>query len=690
MKETVLGVDIETASALDIKNGAWAYSQHPSTCVYCVVFTLARESCDYDYIVWEPGDKLPRDVVRHILNGGRVIAHNAGFEKSIFTNILNKDYEFPKIKRSQWIDTQAMGNTINLPMTLEGLANALGCGIKKDIEGSKVMIKMTKTEWDEEEDDWVYPNDTPENRARLVEYCALDVGAMMDSYFLMPELSFMEQRVWECDCVINERGVYLDQEFAAACTEVADARSGELSDEAFLHSNGHLPNSTGAPALKKWLEMKDVKLPMANRKGKDGKFTKTPCADKQAIGNLLDTKLPDDVRLVFENRMEANKVASLSKLKRVPTMVGTDGRLKFSLNFQGTSTGRWIAYGLQIQNMPKTKMSPSRFDLVRVMLSLKSLEGLKMVADRPLEAISQCLRSIVSAPEGRELIAGDFSSIEARGVAWLAGQDDVIKKFHEGADIYVYTASTIGANCDHEWAKSCMKCAEHRQLGKVCTLALGFGMGDLKFHAEAAKYGIPLELLQARKIKKIWRKNNNKIVEFWGNLENAVRDAINNKGDVKKVGRLTIWCKKTCLFIRLPSGRTLRYWKPTVKLTTRKIDTVDDEGNIVEIEMTSHEIRYFQVADDKTTMKRDFLYGGKIADHVTQALARDLLAVAMMRVEETDPYDVVIHVHDSVCAEVPEGSGDVDEFCAIMEELPSWAHGMPVAVEGYRDRCFRG
>ena len=127
-----------------------------------------------------------------------------------------------------------------------------------------------------------------------------------------------------------------------------------------------------------------------------------------------------------------------------------------------------------------------------------------------------------------------------------------------------------------------------------------------------------------------------------------------------------------------------------MKFTTRDIKTVDDEGNIVETKMTSHEIQYYSVGKDKSTMQLDFLYGGKIADHVTQALARDLLACAVLRIESTDPYDVVIHIHDSVCAEVPTGAGDVNEFCTLMEQLPTWADGMPVAVEGYRDQCFRG
>jgi len=679
MNEFILGVDIETSSAHDIRNGAWAYSQHESTIVYCVAFSLAWNSFPKRAnIEWEPGDDWPQPILEHIRGGGKVLAHNVGFEKSIFTNILTPHHDFPVIKSEQWIDTQAMGNAINMPASLGGLALALGCSVQKDTEGAALMRKMAKAI--SRDDGYIYPYDTPKNRRRLVEYCSVDVGTMMDAYYKMKPLSEMEQKIWEVDQVINERGVFLDQEFAQKCASITDERSAELATEAFEISEGELPNSTGSPALKTWLESREISLPLANRKRKDGTFVKTPTANRQALEELLEGELPDDVRSIFNNRMEANKVASLSKLKRVPLMVGFDGRLRFSLSYSGTSTGRWIAYGLQVQNMPKTKLSREGFELVRELLQRGSLEGLKMVTDRPLEAISQCLRSVVASPPGHDLISGDFSSIEARGVAWLAEQNDVIDRFHEGADIYIYTAKSIGS--------------DNRQLGKVCTLALGFGMGPLKFHVEAAKYGITLELKEAKRIQKLWRSNNHKIVEFWDDLENACRGAILDMGvgshTTRRVGRLAMWCKKECLFIRLPSGRTLRYWRPSVKFTTRDIKTVDDEGNIVETKMTSHEIQYYSVGKDKSTMQLDFLYGGKIADHVTQALARDLLACAVLRIESTDPYDVVIHIHDSVCAEVPTGAGDVNEFCTLMEQLPTWADGMPVAVEGYRDQCFRG
>jgi DNA polymerase len=682
----ILGVDIETCSGLDIKNGAWAYSQHPSTEVYCVVFSFAKKPGNYQYITWEPGLDLPPKVIRHIRSGGKVLAHNVGFEKSIFANILS-NYGFPLPRREQWEDTQALGNALNLPASLGGLAAILGCEVQKDTEAASVMRAMAKLKLvDGECGEWVCSADTPENRAILYEYCRKDVGAMLDAYFAMAKspLSDMEHRVWMLDQKINERGVFLDQEFASKCASIAKARSEELADEAFEITSGQMINSTNSPQLKTWLEAKRVELPLVARKKKitkpDGTTgyvaAKSPSANRQTIEELLGTELPEDVRRLFNNRIEANKVASLSKLQRVPTMVGFDGRLRFSLNYNGTSTGRWIAYGLQIQNMPKVKLSQSLFELVREIITDESLEGLKMVTDRPLEAISQCLRSIVSAPEGKELIAADFSSIEARGVAWYAGQEDVLAWLHAGKDVYVETANSIES--------------DNRQLGKVCTLALGFGMGPLKFHAEAAKYGIALELKEARRIQRAWRNNNDRIVEFWHNLENATRKAIVEHGKIQSVGPLRIWCTSGCLLVRLPSGRVMRYWKPSIKRLERTIKTVDECGEIVDMKMMVDEIRYMTVSKNKTTMQLDTLYGGKIADHVTQALARDLLALAVERVEEIDPYEVVIHVHDSVGAEVPKGQGSVEQFCAVMNQVPDWAEGMPVATEGYRDRYFRG
>lgn len=689
----ILGFDIETSSALEIGYGAWAYSLHPSTIVYCVAFAFAEEEHDYDYILWEPGLPWPKRVIDYIYSGGLVLAHNVGFEKSISKNIL-EGMGFPRIDVDQWVDTQAMGLEINLPMSLEGLAKSLGCKTQKDMDGAKTMLDMSKSIWDPMLKRYTYPYNTPENREILKKYCTIDVGSMLDSYFRMKEMPTNEKEIWRVDQIINERGVYLDKAFAIKCASVAKKRSAELSDEAFSITAGELLNSTSTPSLKKYLEAKNVTLPLVVRKTKKG-FTKSPSAGKEAIIDLLKTDdLDDEVRALFNNRMEANKVTSLSKLDRVPKMVGPDGRLRFSLSYAGTTTNRWVAHGFQVQNMPKVKIKKHEFELIREILMQGSLDGLKMVSDKPLEAISQCLRSVISTPDGMELIAGDFTSIEARGIAWLANQNDKLDSFRSGVDTYILAALNVGAICSvhgTEFKKDeCPECETHRQLGKVQELALGFGMGVVKFIDECASYGIRVEPKEARRIHTIWRKDNNRIVDFWADLEEAVKKAITNTKKIYRVRNLATWSTGLCLYIRMPSGDCIRYWRPRIKVVTKTIKIIDEHGNFKEFDMTGDEIQYFVTGKDKKNMYVDNLYGGKLADHVTQRLARDLLAQALVRIENTDPYNVVIHIHDSIAAEVPEGEGDVDEFCQLMSKLPEWASGMPIQVKGYRNKYFRG
>jgi len=671
----ILGVDIETSSACDIKFGAWAYSQHPSTIVYCVVFAHATRSGDYATIAWQPGDELPQDVVDYLEDGGLVLAHNVGFERSIWENIL-RGHWFPPIAASRWRDTQALGRALNLPSSLEGLARALGCPVQKDLEGGKLMRAMA-TATPADGGGWSYPHDTPANRERLREYCAQDVAATLDCYFRMPALSKAEAAVWRVDQGINYRGVYLDRAFADQCSAVTAARKRELDDEAFHVTAGELANSTAAPALKRWLVGKGVELPLVARKRANGATVETASTDKAAVAQILsDQALAADVRAVLENRQEANKATSLAKLERVGRMIGGDGRLRFALQFEGAHTGRWTSSGLQIHNLPKDKMSREAGELVRAMLKRGSLDGLKIAADQPLAAISQSLRSVIAAPPGREIIAADYSAIEARVVAWLAGQGDVVQLFRDGVDVYTYAAENVGS--------------ADRQLGKVCVLALGYGMGAIKFADTAAAWGIPLELGEAQTIQRAWREANDRIVGFWETLEEAVRDALADPGETFLAGRIAATCCRDCLALRLPSGRVLRYWRPWTRTAAKLVRYVDDDGHIAEAERISNEVGFWGMGPDRRSMVRESTYGGKLVENVTQAVARDLLAEALVRLDGVEPYDVVMHVHDSIAAEVPEGAGDVGEFCEVMAATPPWAEGLPIAVEGYRDRRFRG
>ncbi len=687
----VIGVDIETCSAAELSDyGAWAYSLHESTHVWVVSFCYAENGDVGCCWRWYPGDPLPIELVEYLACGGELLAHNAGFEQAIWQNILEPDYGFPALQLDQWLDTQPVGLEANLPMRLEGLASTIGAKVQKDTEGAKLMKKLAKAK-PLGDGEYAYPTPTEGELERLALYCDDDVLAMMESWFLLEPLHVTEKQVLALDQRINARGVYLDQTYARKLQRLVKERSDKLADEARRASLFELENAVAPPALKRWLRRRGIPLPTVRKKNKAGQWYDSETTDARALGVILERdNLPADVRQVLEIRQEATKATSLGKLRRVELMVGADGRLRNAFQYCAAGTGRWSSHGIQAHNLPKDRLSPAASGLVSRAVDEGNLGLLEMIADRPLAALSSKLRGVIAAPPGKDLIAADFASIEACVGAWLAGQEDKLEFLHnyfreiaryrrgeradKPQDLYEFTAESIGS--------------DSRQLGKVAELALQYGMGDFKFASTAADWGVPLELKVAAKVKRAWRGTNKQIVDFWRGLEIAAADAVKAPTSVITVGRLRLWCDDRCLYIELPSGRRIRYWRPHLVTTTKTVKFVDKEDNIVEKEMTNPELRFWTQNDAKSGMKLESTYGGKLVENVTQAVARDLLAAAMLRIDPL--YPIVAHVHDSIASEVPTGTGDLAEFCYLMSDLPPWALGCPVDSDGYRGKRFRG
>jgi DNA polymerase len=302
------------------------------------------------------------------------------------------------------------------------------------------------------------------------------------------------------------------------------------------------------------------------------------------------------------------------------------------------------------------------------------LQGALEISPNLLEALSWMLRSLITAPPGKDLIGGDYSSIEARVLSWMADQQDKLKLFHAGADIYMVAAKNAGS--------------ADRQFGKVQELALQYGMGVKTFRDTAANFGITIDLKTAWKVHQAWRKNNLPLVMFWERIETAALRAVLG-GEPQEVGPLRLHADKQCLYIRLPSGRALHYWRPHIREAVRQIETVNSEGEIKQKDVRMTELRFYTAGADRKGMDLESTYGGKLAENVTQAVSRDLLAAALLRLDQTT-YDVVLHVHDSVVSEVPKGTGSVLEFEDLMATNPGWASGLPTAVKGYRSDYFLG
>jgi len=676
-------LDLETFSAAPIAAGIDVYSTHPSTGVHCAVFgwdapggprTLRWSPPHPDDEGMAQESLPPAELVPWMHNpSAKWIAHNASFEFSIWQNVLAPRYGWPAVPPAdRWIDTMQLAAVCNLPASLGTLAASLGTAAQKDEEGKALMQQLCVAT--EVAGGYRTPRPTPEHLARLLDYCERDVLATMAAFARLAKMAgvtYAEVQLMAADREINQRGVCVDRRLLQRMLQVVRVCEADIGREVFRLTGDSL--GIGAPALKQWLAEQGIELP--HRRPKKGEAPgETPVTvDKRAVAKwLADPDLPAHVRALLEQRTQAGKVTSLGKLKRVPAMLGADHRLRWSLSYCGAHTGRWTSYGVQLHNLPKPKLKTREAAFREAIMQLQ-VDTAREIEPSLMSGLSWLLRSLFIAAPGCELIGADYSAIEARVLAWLAGQADVLNTFRRGDDIYVADAASIGST--------------NRDLGKVCRLGLGYGMGAATFLQTAADWGTPLAAKEATRVHKLWRAANPMIVALWKALQDAALDVTRDGGTVHIGPHLKVSRDKCALLLTLPSGRVLRYWRPEIHTAVRRIVTLNDEGQTETKDVETTELRFFR--PQKGAMMADATYGGKLVENATQAVARDLLGAALVRLRGTH-YRVVLHVHDSVVAEVPAGTGEVTDFTRRLCQLPDWAHGLPMKAEGYRSPWFRG
>jgi DNA polymerase len=629
--------------------------------------------------VWEPGQLVPGFVADAIRNGTPVLAHNAPFEAAIFREILTPHWGWPAIGIRQWRDSLAVAAALNLPLSLGKLGPVIGAHVEKDEEGRKLMLSLAKVRWDKRDGAFVFPGATPEQLARLKDYCLRDVEATLAVWNRLPELPDAEVEMIHLDREINQRGVLLDQKLGSAMRAAVAHRKKQLG-AAQWDETKDLISVSGIPALKSWLADRAVKLPFASRKQKDGSFKSVETLDRPALVQLLkQPDLPAEVRSVLERRLEATRLTSLAKLGRVATAVCKDGRLRGALRYSKAHTGRWSSEVLQVHNLART---PDSFKPIAAQFRQHLLDGNIDAANAlhpVLEGMSFSLRALAIASPGRTFVGGDYSAIEARILAWVAGQDDVLQMFASGADVYTSDAKKVGS--------------DSRQFGKVQRLGLGYGMGAVKFQETASAAKIQLDLKRSREVVRGWRAANPAITGYWKALEAACIEAAQNPGSLTMVGRTIVSSDQQCLRIHLPSGRALHYWRPSVAKVRKSVDTVNEAGEIETVEFEAIELRFF--TPGKLGMERETTYSGKLTENVVQAIARDVLRDALIRLKGTR-FEVVLHVHDSICAEVDQSQDilaadtDIRQFRQLVASSPTWATDLPLSVDVYVAGHFKG
>lgn len=667
-----LTIDFETRSEADLKSmGATAYAMHPSTEVICLAMKLNGE----DPSVWmpekfrkmlDPFHELPlmnSDTVRFAIEQADVIeAHNAAFEHAIWKYTMPKYGFTEELPLEKLRCSAAKAASHGLPRDLDSVCRVLGVDQLKDSDGSRLMLRMCKPRKprkaemlaDPDYASKVFWHEEPGDLVRLAEYCMQDVRAEEAASEALSDLSPEEQELWLRDLRINDRGIPVDVEACAGAVDCIERHSADLLEEFSRITGLSSPKQVGATL--QWLQERKVLI-----------FG----LDKHSVSSAFDfTEEGEEARRVLEIRQSLSKSSTAKYESFLAVASVPDHRARGCFMYHGAATGRWTGRLLQPQNFPRGtfKDAEGAVELFRA----GDLDGVKLFYGDPMEAASSCLRSMICAPDGKDFICADYSSIEGRVLAWLADEQSALDVYREGRDPYRVAAAAI-YHCGYD---DIPKSDPRRQIGKVAELALGYQGGRRAFDAMAENYGVDLPEREVKEIVSNWRDSRPKTVQLWRELEHCAVCAVTNRGQAYTYGKLSFKANNRYLAMLLPSGRVVYYANPRLETKTTPWG---EEKSVVVYDTVDSVTRKWGPAH---------LYGGLITENATQAVARDLLANGLRNVEDAG-YPVVLHVHDEAMSEVPTDFGSVEEYEQLMCQLPPWAEDLPLKAEGWRGKRYK-
>ena len=638
MRLRVLHLDIETYSSAPLpKCGVYRYCDAPDFEI--LLLSYAFDDAPVVTVDMACGETLP-DAFLHALEDANVlkIAHNAAFERVCFSKHLGH-----WLDPAQWRCTMVMAWYQTLPGKLADVAVALNVTEKKMEEGKDLIryfsmpCKATKTNGGRTRN---LPRHAPEKWATYKAYNAQDVETERAVYkaLLHHSLPEHEWALYALDQRINDRGVRVDRLLVKNAMAVDLA----FSQQAFQRAREltGLENPGSVSQLKAWLA--DMDMPMES-------LSKRIVQEKAAGAEGI-------VKELLELRLELSKT-SVKKYESMARCICKDGRVHGLLQFGGASrTFRWAGRLVQAQNLPQNHLPD--LNLARDIVRSGDEEQLELLFGSVPNTLSELIRTAFIPRDGCRFIVADFSAIEARVLAWLAGEEWVLEEFRGKGKIYEATASRM-FHIPQETIVKGHPNYEYRQKGKQATLSCGYGGGVGALKAMGAK--MPEEEMQP--LVDAWRAANPNIVRFWNALGNAASEVIEKHNSVR-VGKVMVYRKEGHMLIRLPGGRDLCYLSP--RFVTNRFG--------------SRGIGYL-AASAGGKMELQETFGGKIAENCTQAIARDLLAHAMLNLEAAG-YPIVFHVHDEAVMEVPIGQGSVEEACRVMAIPPDWARDLPLRADG--------
>jgi len=664
MTNPVAHIDFETRSTVDLrKSGVYRYAEDPTT----EIIVMSWRVGDGDIQRWTPGGEDPTELLRAIYEGDIIVAHNAGFERAIWN--AKTPTHWPKLNIVQQDCTMARGLAVALPGSLDMLAQALKLPVQKDKDGQRLMMQMCKPR--RVEDGQPIWWDDPEKIERLGLYCDRDVETECAVDVAIPQLSDTERKVWILDQTINDRGVMIDRASVDRALDVVAEALRRADERMWWLTDGDVRKCSEVAKIVAWLNKRGI-----------------PC-ESVAKGEIEEIVLmsglmgDETAEEVVRLRRAAGKT-STSKFKAMLNSVCADDRVRGTLAYHGAGTGRWAGRLIQPQNFPRIDAEKELSDILRIVELLASPRGPKEVCDMiemmvgpAMEWLSKCLRAMLVAGPGKKFVSGDFSNIEGRVNAWMAGEQwklDAFKAYDAGTgpDLYKVMAAKILGIPIEEITK-----IQRQYYGKTPELACGFQGAVGALMKMAYNFGIYLSEDQAAEIVRGWRDENPKIVQSWWDLQDAAIEAVSAPGIKVPClnGKVQYLAANGFLFCQLPSARVIAYAYPKLIWT----ETAKGHKRI--------QIEYRGVDSYTKRWCAQRLYGGVQSNNVVQGTARDLMVEAMFRMEEAD-YPLVLTVHDELLSEVAEDFGSADEYQRLMSVLPAWATGLPVATAAWEDKRY--
>ena len=640
-----ISIDLETYSSTNLPaSGVYRYAENPDFQV--LLFGYSVDGAEPEVVDLTAGEKIPAEIVAALSDPAITKwAFNATFERICLSRHLGV-----YLRPEGWHCSMVWAATLGLPLSLEGVGTVLGLEKQKLQEGKDLIkyfcVPCTPTKANNQRTRNL-PCHAPDKWAAFKKYNLRDVEVELAIKQRMAAFPVTEEE-WKnywLDQRINDSGIALDMTLVKAALRCNE----QFREHALQRAKDitRLENPNSPVQMMDWLKAQGVEMETMTKDEVAGKTEETT----------------GEVREALQLRLELAK-SSVKKYVAMENVAGKDGRARGLIQFYGAArTGRFAGRLIQVQNLPQTHLP----DLAeaRELVRTQNFDALEMLYDSPSDVLKQLIRTAFVPKPGCRFIVADYSAIEARVIAWLAGETWRREVFAKNGDIYCASASAMfhvpvekhGVN-------------EHlRQKGKIAELALGYGgsVGALK-NMGALNMGLTEEELPA--IVQKWRQASPHIVKFWWDVDRATKNCVDTH-EPQQVGRVKFSYEKGILFIRLPGGRRLAYVKPSIGVNRFGTDSVTYEGT----------------GEQKKWMRLES-FGGKIVENIVQGTARDLLVAAMRRLSHKG-YKIVMHVHDEVVLEVMDGVSSVQEVCASMAETPDWADGLALNADGFECRFYK-